>query len=79
MTGGILARCFGELVRRLRSEAGFPQQEFALWCGLHRTYLATIERGENVTIQTADKLARALEATLADLFLELEKGSDIRE
>lgn len=80
MTGGTLARRFGELVRRLRAEAGFSQEEFALRCGLHRTYLGSIERGErNVTIRTADKLARALETTLADLFLELEKGSDIRE
>jgi transcriptional regulator with XRE-family HTH domain len=45
-----------------------------------RTYLGSIERGErNVTIQSADKLARALETTLTDLFLELEKGADICE
>ena len=79
MTGGSLARRFGELVRRRRSEAGFSQEEFALRCGLHRTYLGSIERGErNVTIQTTDKLARALGTTLADLFLELEEGSDVR-
>ena len=80
MTGGTLARRFGALVRSLRSEAGFSQEGFALRCGLHRTYLGSIERGErNVTIQTADKLARALDTTLADLFLELEKGSDTCE
>jgi DNA-binding XRE family transcriptional regulator len=80
MTGGSLAGRFGGLVRRLRSEAGFSQEEFALRCGLHRTYLGSIERGErNVTIQTADKLARALDTTLADLFVELEKGADPRE
>ncbi len=78
MTGGSLARRFGELVRRRRSEAGFSQEEFALRCGLHRNYLGSIERGErNVTIQTADKLARALGTTLAYLFLELE-WSDVR-
>ena len=68
------------MVRRLRSEAGFSQEGLALRCGLHRTYLGSIERGErNVTIQTADKLARALDTTLADLFLELERGADPRE
>jgi transcriptional regulator with XRE-family HTH domain len=51
---------------------------FARRCVLHKTYLCSIERGErNVTIQSADKLARALKTTLADLFLELGEGSDI--
>jgi ribosome-binding protein aMBF1 (putative translation factor) len=78
MTGGSLARRFGELVRRRRSEVGFSQEGFALRCGLYRTYLGSIDRGErNFTIQTADKLARALGTTLAYRFLELE-GSDIR-
>jgi XRE family transcriptional regulator, regulator of sulfur utilization len=78
MSGGSLARRFGELIRR-RSEAVLSQEEFALHCDLHRTCLGSIERGQsNVTIQTADKLTRALGTTLVDLFLELEEGSDVR-
>ena len=69
MTGGSLARRFGELVRRRRSEAGFSQEEFALRCALHRPYFGSIERGERkVIIQSADKLARALGIPLASLF-----------
>ncbi len=38
--------------------------------------MGDIERGEkNVTLLTADKLAKGLGVTLAGLFLELERGS----
>ena len=72
-----LARRFGELVRRLRQERGYSQEEFSFRVGLHQTYVSSVERGErNVTIQTADRIAKALGTTLADLFGELEQGSD---
>lgn len=72
-----LAEKFGELVRCLRSEQGFSQEGFAFRVGLHRTYMGDIERGEkNVTLVTADKLARGLGLSLAGLLLELEQGSD---
>ncbi len=69
-----MVKRFGEVVRRLRSERGFSQESFAQRCGLHRTYIGIIERGEKaVTIVTADKIARALGMNLADLFSELEQ------
>ncbi len=72
-----LARRFGELVRRLRSEQGYSQEEFAFRVGLHQTYVSSVERGErNVTIGTADKIARALGTTLSEMFAELERGDD---
>jgi transcriptional regulator with XRE-family HTH domain len=72
-----IVKRFGETVRRLRSERGFSQESFARRCGLHRTYMGIIERGEKaVTIVTASKIARALGITLADLFGELERRSD---
>lgn len=72
-----LAERFGALVRRLRKERGFSQEGFALRVGLHRTYMGDIERGEkNVTLVTADKLARGLGLTLAALLTELERRSD---
>jgi transcriptional regulator with XRE-family HTH domain len=72
-----LAKRFGRLVRRLRQEGGYSQEEFSFRVGLHQTYVSSVERGErNVTIQTADRIAKALGTTLADLFTELERGSD---
>ena len=77
MTEGTLAERFGALVRRLREEKGFSQEGFALRVGLHRTYMGDIERGEkNVTLVTAEKLARGLDLTLAGLLAELERHPD---
>lgn len=74
MADKTLAQRFGALVRRLRSERGFSQEGFAFRVGLHRTYMGDIERGEkNVTLVTADKLARGLGLTLAGLLLEMER------
>jgi len=82
MAEEMLARRFGELVRRLRREKGYSQEEFSFKVGLHQTYVSSVERGErNVTIGTADKIAKALGTTLADLFAQLEQapnGPDTR-
>ena len=73
MASSALARRFGLLIRRLRGEVFLSQEEFADRCGLHRTYIGAIERGEKtVTIDTAAKLAKALDLSLSQLFAHLE-------
>lgn len=68
-----LAGQLGNLIRQLRTEAGMSQEEFAARCGLHRTYIGAIERGEKtITIQTANKLAKALNKPLSKIFALLE-------
>jgi transcriptional regulator with XRE-family HTH domain len=68
-----LTHQFGLLIRRLRQQAGLSQESFAERCGLHRTYIGAIERGEKtVTIETANKLAHALSLPLSQIFLHLE-------
>jgi transcriptional regulator with XRE-family HTH domain len=37
---------FGEAIRRARKSSGRSQEEFAEICGLHRTYIGQVERGE---------------------------------
>lgn len=72
-----LAKRFGELVRRLRTQHGYSQEEFAFRVGLHQTYVSSVERGErNVTIGTAARIARALGTTLSSVFSELEREPD---
>lgn len=72
-----LARRFGELVRRLRSEKGYSQEQFSFRVGVDRTYINQIEQGRrNVTIGTADKLANALGLSLSSLFAKLEQDPD---
>jgi ribosome-binding protein aMBF1 (putative translation factor) len=59
---------FGERVRELRKECGWSQEELALECGLDRTYMGGIERGErNVALRNIEKIADALGLTIADL------------
>ena len=60
---------FGVRVRILRSEQGFSQEAFADECGLHRTYIGAIERGErNVSIDNIVKIAAALRIGIKELF-----------
>jgi transcriptional regulator with XRE-family HTH domain len=69
-----LAKQLGNLIRRLRNERGFSQEVFADRCGVHRTYMGCIERGEkNITLETSNKIAKALGLSLSDLFQKLEQ------
>ncbi len=55
-------------VRRARLALGWSQERLAQECGLHRTYVSAVERGErNIGVDNADKLATALGVSLADL------------
>ncbi len=60
---------FGERVRGLREKAGLSQEELGFRADLHRTYIGSIERGEqNVSIDNIHKLAKALKISLSGLF-----------
>jgi transcriptional regulator with XRE-family HTH domain len=63
-----IQRRLGEKIRKLRLDKGFSQQSFADECGLHRTYMGSVERGErNLTLKTLQTVAKALGLTVADL------------
>lgn len=52
---------FGETIRSLRQERGWSQEKLAEICGLHRTYVGAVERGErNVSLLNIVQFARAL-------------------
>ena len=64
----------GNRIRSLRRKQGFSQESFADHCGLHRTYMGGIERGEhNLTIQTALTIAIGLGITVSKLLAGIEK------
>ncbi|WP_221715633.1 helix-turn-helix domain-containing protein [Sphingobium xanthum] len=58
----------GRNLRRLRTERGWSQEEFADRAGIHRTYVSDIERGaRNPTITVVEKLATPLGTTVSAL------------
>ena len=62
-------------VRRLRLARGWSQETLAEQCGLHRTYIGAIERGEgNITLHTLARLAQALECG-CDVLIRERKGT----
>ncbi|MCQ3930850.1 MAG: transcriptional regulator [Chloroflexi bacterium] len=63
-----ILRQFGNNVRYWRKMRGFSQEELAEKCGLHRTYIGGIERGErNVALVNIVKLSTALDVSVSNL------------
>jgi DNA-binding XRE family transcriptional regulator len=59
---------FCQRVRQLRKERGYSQEGFAGACGLDRTYMGGIERGErNVALRNIQVIARTLKISLSEL------------
>ena len=59
---------FGLAVRQRRKRVGVSQEDFADLCGLHRTYMGGVERGErNISLVNIEKIARALKVSLSQL------------
>lgn len=59
---------FGQRLREVRTEKEVSQENLAETAGLHRTFVSLIERGlRNITLETIEKLAVALEVEMADL------------
>ena len=71
MSKSLLNANLAKNLRRLRQQQGLSQEEFALRCRLHRTYIGAIERGErNVTLKTLELIARFLGGDPIDLIKE---------
>lgn len=61
-------KIIGSNVRKRRKLKGMTQEQLADLAGMSFSYLGKIERGEyNVKIQTLEKVAKALECSLAAL------------
>ena len=62
---------FGLKVKELRKVKNLSQEKLANLAEIDRTYLPTIEKGErNVSIEVVEKLAKALDVKIKDLFDE---------
>jgi len=69
---------FGMRIRELRSAKGFSQESFAMHCGLDRTYVGGIERGErNIGLRNIERVSKALGVTLSELMQGIDSEADV--
>ena len=69
-------RALGYRVRERRAALHLTQAELADRCGLHRTFIGSVERGErNVSILNLRHIARVLRISLVELFADAAAGS----
>jgi transcriptional regulator with XRE-family HTH domain len=68
-----LERQLGVLLRHLREQRNWSQEELAEAANLDRSYLGEIERGQvSPSLATLEKLAKALHLSLSELFRRCE-------
>ena len=59
----------GAAIRERRTVLRISQEELAMRCGLHRSYLSDVERGaRNPSIKTIERIAHALHVPVVKLF-----------
>lgn len=67
----------GHCIRAIREEKGLSQEKLSFECGLHRTYVSSVERGErNIAVINLRKIADALGVPLTQLFTDLDNPDD---
>ena len=73
----LLLKALGQRIRVLRKQRGYSQEAFADKCGVHRTVMGTIVRGEsNLSFQNIHKVAINLGISLSTLFRNLEERAE---
>lgn len=64
---------FAATVKQKRLARGLSQEALAEFAGINRTYMSSIERGKSIpSLETAHRLALALDEPLSDLIKECE-------
>jgi len=68
---------FGKAVRQLRKARGFSQEAFADECGIDRSYMGGVERGErNIALINIGKIVTALGMQPSEFFKALDMAED---
>jgi len=61
----------GLALRAARLAKHWSQEELSFECGLHRTYIGAVERGEkNLTLKNLVKLAKSLEIPASQIMVD---------
>ena len=65
-----LAIALGRNIRKTRKEKNLSQEKLALMCGLDRSYMGRIERGEvNITVLKLYEISKVLEVDIRILLV----------
>lgn len=68
-----LVRLFSENLKSARKAKGLSQEDLAEACGLHRTYIGAVERGErNISIKNIEKISVALDLDPSKLLSKVQ-------
>ena len=66
----------GRNIRAIRADLGYSQEKLSELCGLDRTYIGGVERGErNLGVKNLLKIANALGVEPAHLFDQIQSGN----
>lgn len=66
-----IVKVFANNLKKYRKAMGVSQEEFAEKCGLHRTYISSIEcYRRSISLENIQRIADALEIETYKLFLE---------
>lgn len=58
----------------LRAEQKLSQEDLALECELHRTFIAHVERGaRNISLDNIEKIAKALHVSVGQLLTPIQR------
>jgi CheY-like chemotaxis protein/DNA-binding XRE family transcriptional regulator len=72
-----LKKEFGAELKRRRMKSGISQERLAEMADLHRTYISAVESGKrNLTLESIQRLAQALGATVGSFFMSVEQGPE---
>lgn len=72
-----LVETLAENVRALRQSMELSQEELAVRCDLHRTYIGSVERAErNVTLSTLEVLSAGLGVSVPELLTKSDSGGE---
>jgi len=68
-----IKKLFGSAIREYRTKKGLSHEDLAELCGLHRTYISDVERGErNVSLVNIQKICEALDVKIYKIFERLK-------
>ena len=75
-----IAKIIGQRIRNNRTKLGLSQEDLAEFAGCHYTYIGQLERGEkNATIETIERISKALDVPLSKLFENLGGSKDVKD